>query len=357
MRSLPLVLTLAVAACTRGAGPPTTPDPITAPTSTTTTTVTTTLVAPTTSTTTAPALDATPYAVVAWERGARLAVLGIDPDPDPCSEDDEGPCGPLRLLGQVEVPPGPHNTAAFGSVVLATHPREGVVSRFDAATGEVLVAPAGAEPHDVDFSPDGSRVYVTDESGRRLLVLDPANLELTREISLPAEPHDLAVRHGEVWVTMIGRSELARVDGGQVSLHQVGGAPHDIVTDGTGRLWLTHWGSARLSVFDPHTGAVRDDPSGIAEPHHFAVDPEGNVWVSDNGAAAVVGLLPEGPGAIDVGPVPHHLAFLGDLLVVAVSATGEAVVIRDGAVVGRVPIGEGLHGVSTGTVEGSVFIP
>lgn len=370
VKSFGMVLALAVAACSRGAGPDTASVPTAATistASTTTTTVANTSGAPTTTsttttsssstTTTPPTPESTPYAVVAWERGNRLVILGVDPEPEPCPEEGDAPCGPMRLLGQVEVPAGPHNTAAFGGVALATHPREGMVSRYEAATGEVLVASVGAEPHDVDFSPDGSRAYVADESGRRLLVLDPATLEPIEEIPLPGEPHDMVVRDGEVWVTMIGRSELARVDGGEVAIQDVGGAPHDITVDGSGQLWLTHWGSARLSVFDQVGGALRDYPSDIAQPHHFAVDPGGNIWVSDNVAAAVVGLPPEGPVTIDVGPVPHHLAFTGDLLVVAVSDTGKAVMVRDGSVVGRVPIGAGLHGVSTGTVEGSVTIP
>ncbi len=191
---LALVLALAVAACTQGAGPATTsaPTTVTTPTASTTTEVTATslaptTVAPTTSTTAAATPESTPYAAVAWERGGRLAVLGVDPEPELCTGEGEAPCGPLHLVGHVEVAPGPHNTAAFGGVVLATHPQEGTLSRYDAATGEVLVASVGAEPHDVDFSPDGSSAYVTDESGGRLFILDPATLEPTQEITLPAD--------------------------------------------------------------------------------------------------------------------------------------------------------------------------
>ena len=337
------------AACT-----PEVATPTTEPMHTTTTTqrppiTTTTTTTPTT--TTEPAPEPTPFVAIAWERGGQLQILVEAEHLEPCPpEGDLVPCGPLDLVREVEVPPGPHNLAAFGSVVLATHPRAGVVSRYDMATGELHSASVGVEPHDVKFSDDGAVAWVADEAGRRIIAIDPDSLETISEIAMPGRPHDLVVNDQVVWVTLVGRPELARISNGEVELVSVGGAPHDLIVDADGRIWLTHWGSNALTIFDPASEEAAPAPAGVVEPHHFALAPDGVIWVSDNGGDTVVGFFPEGSTPVTVGAHPHHLWFLDDLLVVAVSGAGEAVVIKETEVVGRVEIGEGLHGVAVGTV-------
>ena len=159
--------------------------------------------------------EATPqtfaYAVVAEERQHRLAVL--DPA-DPCMS-QENPCS-LSPLSAIELPASPHNLTAHGSVVFATHPRAGAVSRVDIATGEVTTVVVGVEPHDVKFSTIDALLYVTDEEGRRLLTLDPETLDIVGVHDLPARPHDLAIAGEAIWITMIGSDELGRIIGGKL---------------------------------------------------------------------------------------------------------------------------------------------
>ncbi len=253
--------------------------------------------------------------------------------------------GPLALVRAYRVPAGPHNMAAYGSVVLVTHPGAGRVTRIDVSTGAVQSAAAGTEPHDVKFADDGAQVFVADEAGRRILVLDAGTLETVRTLPLPGRPHDLAVDGDTLWVTLVGRSELARVRGSEVKLFSTGMRPHDLLRDRDGRLWFSNWNSRALGIFDPTSGRTFRAPPGVAEPHHFALGRDGTVWVSDNGGASVVGFRPGGERVeIKVGAVPHHLAFLGEQLVVAVSGAGEAVVVEGNAVVGRIPLSRGLHG-------------
>ncbi|MFQ5947395.1 MAG: hypothetical protein ACE5KX_00860 [Acidimicrobiia bacterium] len=296
--------------------------------------------------------DQVSYAVVAAERSGALSVLARLPaQQETCSADSEPQgvaCGPVSIVQEVEVPDRPHNLAAYGSVVIVTHPRAGLISRYDVATGELISATVGIEPHDAEFSADGSAVYVADEQGRRLLTVDPATLELLETVGLPGNPHDLAVADDAIWATLVGRGDLAKVRAGTVELFPTGHAPHDLVVDSSGHIWFSNWGSSELLIFDPETGEVVEAPAGVKEPHHFALDFQGTVWVSDNGGAAVVGFRSDGPITTNVGPVPHHLGFLDDLLVVAVSGAGQVVVLDAGEIVGRIPLSRGLHGVAIG---------
>ncbi len=308
------------------------------PNHTSTTQTPTTTTAPLAETTnTAPLFE---YAVVAEERARRLAI--IDPA-SPCLSDG-GTCNLAPIL-TVELSERPHNLTGVGSVVYATHPAAGSISRVDIAAGDILTAAVGTEPHDIEYDPRVGALYVTDETGRRLLVVDSETLDVIDVVHLPAEPHDLAVADDAIWVTLIGRNELARVSDNQVDLFPTGGSPHDLIVDPNGLIWFSNWGSHVLGVLDSATGTTAEAPAGVAQPHHFAIAPDGVVWLSDNGAAAIVGFTAQ-PVTVDVGPTPHHLEFVGDTIIVAVSGAGEAVLIRDGHVVARSQLTPGLHGVA-----------
>ena len=317
-------------------------EPTTGSTQTTTVTPTT---APeldntaTTSTTAGPP-QSFAYAVVAEELGQRLAVL--DPA-DPCMS-PTNPCS-LTPIFAVELPASPHNLTAHGSVVYVTHPGAGAVSRVDIATGEVTTAAVGVEPHDIKFSTADALLYVTDEEGQRLLTLDPDTLETVDVMDLPAQPHDLAIAGEAIWITMIGTDRLGRITGGKLELFPTGKRPHDLIVATDGLVWFSNWGSAELSMFDPTDGTIVRAPAGVVEPHHFAIGPADEVWVSDNGGAAIV-RFGTPPTSVDVGPVPHHLAVTGDIVVVAVSGLGQAVFVRNDAIVGTATLTQGLHGVA-----------
>ncbi len=285
--------------------------------------------------------EAFEYAVVAEKRARRLAV--IDPR-GPCAEDGSG-CD-LTPIATVDLPDRPHNLTSVGSVVYATHPTSGSISRVDIATGDVLSVPVGREPHDVKYDPASDTMVVADEAGRKLLTVDPETLAVIDTLDVPGEPHDLAVDEGVIWVTLIGRSQLVRVTGDTVELLPASGSPHDLIVDLAGSVWYSNWGSNRLNIFDPVSGMTPEVPVGDAEPHHFAIAPDGVVWVSDNGGTAIIGFTAVQPVTVEVGPGPHHLAFVGDTVVVAVSGSGEAVFVRDGEVVARSHLTAGLHGVA-----------
>lgn len=335
-----LALLVVTAACTdSGTSLPTTTTSTAAPPPVPTTTSTTAAAAPTT---TEPPPESITYLVVAEESDRRLAVIESLAAGERCEENEPGPCGRFALVERFDLPHPPHNLAAEGSVVLATHWRAGAVSRLDLATGEVLTVSVGMEPHDVKIA-DGI-AYVADDAGRALLQVDLETLAVVDQVSLPYRPHDLYVAGDAIWVTMLGTDRFAVVADGQVDLVPTGRTPHDLLVTEEG-VWFSNWGSHELNILNPVTGEVERAPAGVVEPHHFAVDADGVVWVSDNGGDSVVAFGAETLSVV-VGRNPHHLAPFGTAMAVAVSGTGEAVFIEGGRVVGRVPLSTGLHGVA-----------
>jgi DNA-binding beta-propeller fold protein YncE len=289
------------------------------------------------------------YAVVAEKQARRLVVI----DPNGACSEGEGGCVLTPAL-VVELSEKPHNVTSNGSVVYATHPNAGSVSRIDVATGAVLTVTVGREPHDVKFDPESGALIVADESGRRLLMVDPDNLAVRDTVEMPGEPHDLVVDDGVVWATVIGRSELVRVIDDQVELLPAGGSPHDLIIARDGTVWYSNWGSSKLRIYDPVTGITPDTPAGVGEPQHFTIDADGAVWISDIAGGAIVGFVSDPPVTVDVGPSPHHLTFVGDTIVVAVSGSGEAVFVRDGEIMARTPLTPGLHGVAAVELDRSL---
>ena len=351
LATVTLFVVVVVAACT---SPGSSPATDTQPASSTTLREAPTTSAPdTTSTTQAPVTTTEPpaetastapqvfeYAVVAEEGARRLAI--IDPA-SPCLND--GDICDLAPILTVELPERPHNLTGIGSVVYATHPSAGSVSRVDIATGDIITVSVGVEPHDIEPANTPGALFVADEAGRRLLTVDAETLEVIDAVDLPAEPHDLAIAGDAIWITLIGRSELARVSGNRVDLLTTSGSPHDLIVDRDGLIWFSNWGSDILSTFDSTAGSTAEAPAGVSEPHHFAIAPDGTVWVSDNGGSAIVGFAAR-PVTVEVGSVPHHIAFIGDTIVVAVSGTGQAVLVKDGHIVARSQLTNGLHGVA-----------
>ncbi len=281
------------------------------------------------------------YAVVAEKQARRLAV--IDPH-GTCSGDGE--VCELEPVRTIDLPDRPHNITSVGAIVFATHPDTGSMSRVDVVTGEVLTTRVGIEPHDVKYDPISGALIVADEEGGELLWLDRDTMVVTNVLELPAKPHDLLVSNGVLWVTMIASGDLVRITGEVVEFLPTGGLPHDLIVDTDGLVWFSNWGSDRLSIFDPVAGITPGAPAGVGEPQHFAVAPDGVVWISDIAGDAVVGFTAGQPTTVAVGESPHHVAFAGDTLVVAVSGTGQAVFVDDGVVVARAQLTTGLHGVA-----------
>jgi len=85
----------------------------------------------------------------------------------------------------------------------------------------------------VRFTPDGERLWVTVERGRRLVQIGVRRGRVLRSVAVGARPHDLAVsRDGRrMWVTIDGSGaveERSTHTGRLLASRRPGGTPHDV---------------------------------------------------------------------------------------------------------------------------------
>ncbi len=124
----------------------------------------------------------------------------------------------------------------------------------------------------------------------------------------------LAARNGVIVASLPKQKELIFVDAktGAISDRKPVDDPRGLAFDGEGRLLVLAGGKLLLLAKEPKTLV-----EGLEDPQHVALDPDGNLYVSDRGASHQVKVFtPEGkplrtigvPGAPRAGPYdPNHL--------------------------------------------------
>jgi virginiamycin B lyase len=154
------------------------------------------------------------------------------------------------------------NTATFdGRGVHWFTGQNGIYGRLDPATGEMEVfdAPRGRGPYGIATTPDGD-VYYSSLAG-----------------------------------SYIGRIDL---DTGAVEVLEppvTGQGARRVWSDSHGRLWVSHWFSGNVSMYDPTDGRWQDWRLAGDNPQTYAVyvDEYDRVWLSDFGANAMVVFEPD----------------------------------------------------------------
>lgn len=149
------------------------------------------------------------------------------------------------------------------------------------------------------------RVYVTDRTTRKLVVVDPTTRAIVGDVPLAAQPDYVrfVAATRELWVTEPGASQLEifRVGDDGVPVHDavvaVTNGPESIVIDETrGRAYTHHWQSSTMAI-DVHTRAVVAEwPNGCAASRGIALD-EARGWLfsgCNEGTAAVLDVAHDG---------------------------------------------------------------
>lgn len=143
-------------------------------------------------------------------------------------------------------------------------------------------------PHDIVLSPDGTALYVADNSNDRIVVLDPKTLKELGAFAQGevAEPHDVAFdASGRLLVADTGNSRIAiyAVDGvGGRFVGSLAGRvrrPEGVAVHPDGRVFATGAASGNLAVY--RDGRVIGEVGGFSSPHDVAVDATGGIWVAD----------------------------------------------------------------------------
>lgn len=151
-------------------------------------------------------------------------------------------------------------------------------------------------PWDLAWSPDGQTLAVTDRTGNRVALIDPADTGAPQWIALQDQPCG-AVWSGPAQLTVaeFGTGTLAVIDTTDGTIQKrifCGGKPVGLAQAGN-NLLIADYGLNRLLALDPDNGDVRFFTPVARHPVAVAVSPDGQLAVTG-------GLLPAGPATLQM---------------------------------------------------------
>jgi len=205
--------------------------------------------------------------------------------------------------------------AAAGKVYVADEGAS-AVSVIDAASFKKIRSIAvGQGPHNVQVSPDGKWVWVTNNG-------DPAKTADTLpSVKMPKAEHGTMMAAGAVWV--IDTATDAVVAKVPVGMHPA----HVVVASDGGTAYITNGGDNTVSVVDTAARRVIGTVTVGASPHGLRLTPDGKqVWVA-NLKGGTVSVLDTESGRqvaeVVVGKGPAQVGFTPDGRFGFVSLSGE----------------------------------
>lgn len=161
-------------------------------------------------------------------------------------------------------------------------------AEFVLAGDEVL-----SNPHDIDLTPDGKYLLVSDLGNDRVAVLDAESLKLVDSIGdkdkdVLAAPHDVHVGpDGKLYVADTGNDRIVvySLDGSKgTKSGEIKGkiyAPEGVFAAEDGRVYATGAGSGNIVIFE--NGKAVAEANGLSSPHDVTTDWKGSYWVADSG--------------------------------------------------------------------------
>lgn len=222
------------------------------------------------------------------------------------------------------------------------------------------VPPTGAPAATPTSRSAGASVWVANEGGRRLTLVDPAAGVAVSSTDTPGRPHNVWVGpDGVVAATLPAEGALfLRRPDGATKVVPLGGQPHDVKAFGS-RFLIANEGTMRLHVVDDE-GREALQVDLPFQPHDLAVSPDGRTaWVSLDGTdqLAVVDLMSSTVRRfVRTGASPHDLLFspAGDVWVTNWDGPVR-VYSADGAPKGSVALGRESHHLAFSD-DGSVWV-
>ncbi|MGE3849043.1 MAG: PQQ-dependent catabolism-associated beta-propeller protein [Gammaproteobacteria bacterium] len=201
--------------------------------------------------------------------------------------------------------------AATGRVFV-TNEKGDSVTVIDGKTNKVEKTIAiGARPRGIGLAPDGSEIYVAVSGENKIAVLDPKTLEVTRSFPSGDDPETFAVHKD-------------------------------------GHLYISNENDAKASVFDPRTGKLVAEIEVGIEPEGVAISPDGKraIVTSESTNMLHIIAIPENEvvNNILVGARPRAATFSADSkLAYATSEIGgevKKVDVESGTILGRMSLAD-----------------
>lgn len=230
--------------------------------------------------------------------------------------------------------------------------------------------------HDMALTRDGRTLFVSNLLSGELAVLDTGTFNVTATLPTGNRCHSIALTNDEkqAWIVNIGENNVSIIDVARLrilgTIPSVGKLPGHIRFSKDGRFaYITSQEDGQLVVIDTSNHQIiKRVPVGRL-PHFILASPDGRyLWGGATGERHVYVIdmtTNTRVTTIDVGPKPQHIAFgvrgmFGPFAYVAVEDANEIVVIdaRPGElkVVDRIAVGNKPSGVSASPEGGRVYV-
>lgn len=251
------------------------------------------------------------------------------------------------------------------------------VSVIDSNTLEPLktISLALKGAHDMALTRDGRTLFVSNLLSGELAVIDTGTFAVVATIPTGNRCHSIAITNDEkqVWVVNIGENNISVIDVARLRVLgtiPVGKLPGHIRFGKDGRhAYITSQEDGQLVVVDTSNHqVVKTIPVGKL-PHFILTSPDGRyLWGGATGERHVYVIdmtTNTRVKTIDVGPKPQHIAFgvrgmFGPFAYVAVEEANEVVVIdarpNELKIVDRIAVGSKPSGVSSSPEGGRVYV-
>jgi YVTN family beta-propeller protein len=242
----------------------------------------------------------------------------------------------------------------------------------DLANGKLLrVLASGPDPEAFDVSPDGSRLYVSNEETAEMSVVDLAAGKVTARVPVGKEPEGVTLRPGgkTVYVTCEEENEVVAVDTATlkvVTRIETGARPRSITFSRNGKLgFVAAENSSSLTVVDAVRNKARGEVKLVSQakkplpprPMGAVLSPDGKQLYVSNGRNESVAVVDVASRKVvrmidDVGARPWGIAVSADgrTLYTANGPSNDVsfIDVASGKVTKRVKVGELPWGVAVG---------